>query len=126
MANVKVTVKGPLFDAARNQGVLNKGIRNGTLKLAPRVQAEVKRKLLASGVPSGRYANSITTKVYDSGFGVVKSDDPRKLRTWLETGRRRGVKTRRKGAYAWRAGKNLAKAENKAGYYEAEIAAVLR
>ena len=125
-ASVKIKTSGPLFDAARNQGVLNKGIRNGTNKLVPKVHAEVRRKLAASGVPPGRHSGSITSRVYESGFGVVKSNDPRKLKEWLETGRRRGVKTRRKGAYYWRAGKTLAKTANKSGVYLDEIAAVLK
>lgn len=123
MGSVKVKTNGPLFDQARRNGLLQQGIKAGTQKLLPRVEQAVLSKLDSSlKKPTGRYRRTIKSKVYDSGTGVVKSDDNRKLKTWLETGRRKGVKTRRVGAYAWRAGKRLAAAENKQGYYEAEIA----
>jgi hypothetical protein len=76
-------------------------------------------------VPNGPYIISLRYRTYPTGAGVVNSRDPRKLKTWLETGKRKGVKTKRKGAYAWRAGKKFAAAENKAGYFESEIASRL-
>lgn len=123
MANVKINTRGPIFDRARREGLLKAGIREGTEKLLPRVHAAVVGKLDSSlKNPTGRYRRTIQAKTFESGVGVVNSSDTRKLKTWLETGRRSGVKTKRKGAYAWRAGKALAKSENKAGYYEAVIA----
>ena len=118
MSNVTVKTSGVIFDKARREGVLKQGIAAGTKKLLPRVEATVKMRTPGTGT----YRRSIVSKTYDSGAGVVKSNDTRKLREWLETGRRRGVKTRRKGAYAWRAGKSFVRSEQKQGYYEAEIA----
>jgi hypothetical protein len=134
MATVKVVTKGPLFDQARREGVLNKGIANGTKKLLPKVQQVVQAKLDKSLAPpeeSGRFRRSIITQMYPSGTGVVKSNDRRKIRTWLET-RRRGDSRRGqavnklgRGAYMFRAGKTFAKNEQKRGYYEEEIAKAL-
>lgn len=119
MASVKIKTTGPLFQSTA-PAVLDAGIRAGLEKLLPRVEATVRLKTPGAGT----YRRTILGKVKGtgSGFGVVASTDPRKLRTWLETGKRRGVKTARKGAYAWRAGKTMAKNENKAGYFEEEIA----
>lgn len=126
-SNIRVIKRGPIFDDARRKGLLEQGMRAGTEKLLPRVRRAVTDKLHStSGIDTGRYLHSIGDKVYASGAGVVRSDDPRKLKTWIETGKRRGVKTARKGSYAWRAGKALARSENKAGYYEAEVAKVLQ
>lgn len=120
--NVRITKTGPLFDEAKRRGLLNKGIANGTRKLLPRVEAAVQAK---APKQSGTFAASVTGRTYPNGMGVVRSRDSRKLKTWLETGRRRGVKTKRKGAYAFRAGKRVAQTENKQGYYAAEIARLL-
>lgn len=124
--NVKVKTAGPLFDKARREGLLREGVKAGTKKLLPRVQDAVTGKLDSSlKAPTGRYRRTITSKIYDSGTGVVKSKDKRQIKTWLET-RRRGGQRLGKGAWAWRAGKRLAATENKAGYFEAEIARRLR
>lgn len=131
MASIKVKTTGPIFDAARRRGLLEEGIREGTRKLLPRVQEVVQRKLDSSLKPpeeSGRFRRSIVTRLYKSGTGTVTSNDRRKIRTWLEArvrGDTRKGQTRQKlgrGAYMFRAGKTFVKKEQKAGYYEAEIA----
>lgn len=98
----------------------------GTKKLLPKVEEVVRAKLLGSGIPNGPYVRSVSSKAYQTGTGVVKSSDKRKIREWLETGRRRGVKTARKGSYGWRAGRTAAKSAIKAGFYEPEFAKYLR
>ena len=126
-AGVKIITKGVPFDEARRAGVLNAAIVAGTRKLLPRIEATVKLKLSTSLAPpeeSGRFKRSIVSRVYPNGTGVVKSTDTRKIKTWLER-RTRGRQSLGKGAYAFRAGKALAKRENKQGYYEAEIARAL-
>lgn len=97
-------------------------MRAGMAKLMPRVEEAVRAKFQASGVPSGRFTGSIHSTVLAGGGGVVASRDTRPLKTWLETGRRRGVKTKRRGAYGWRAGKKVAKDLNKQGFFADEIA----
>ena len=121
MSSVKVRTVGPLFDAARREGALDAGIDAGLRRLVPQVEARTREKFSASGIPAGRFLASIQGEVRE-GIGNVSSSDPRRLRTWLETGRRRGVKTRRKGAYGWRAGKKVAKDLNKQGFFAEEIA----
>lgn len=114
---VKIKLEGPVFDEARRKGLLREGIREGTKALMPRIEATVKLKTPGTG----RYRRSIKSKVYDSGAGLIHSDDPRRLKTWLETGRRRGVKTARKGAYAYQAGRRQANSLKKQGFYEDHI-----
>jgi hypothetical protein len=121
VATVKVKTTGVIFDKARREGVLKAGIAAGTKKLLPKVERVVIQKLNFKNA-TGRYERSISSKVYDSGLGVVRSTDKIKRKTFLETGVRSGVKTKRKGSYAWRAGKSFVRSEQKQGYYENEIA----
>lgn len=123
MANVKIVTNARLNRWKANGDAENvrKATVAGTSKLLPKVQDVVRQKLLSSGIPSGKYVNSLGHKVYQTGTGVVKSNDKRKLREWLETGRRKGVKTKRKGSYGWRDGKKAAKSAIKAGFYEPEF-----
>ena len=126
MSTVKVAISPRLKEWGRSDPTkLNRGIRAGTALLVPRVVTSVKDKFKASGVPNGPYLNSITGKTYDRGMGYISSKDERKLKTWLERGTRGGKKTARKGAYGWRAGKALVKAENKAKYYDDAVAKAL-
>jgi hypothetical protein len=125
MATVKVKTTGVIFDKARREGVLKAGIAAGTKKLLPKVERVVTQKLNFKNA-TGRYERSISSKVYDSGLGVVRSTDKIKRKTFLESGVRNGVKTRRKGNYAWRAGKSFVRSEQKQGYYQEEIARRLR
>lgn len=122
MSNVKVSLSPRLQEWGRGNP---KGLREGTVagskKLAPRVEAEVRTRLF---IGSGAYRKTVTSKVYASGMAVIHSTDKIKRKTWLESGRRKGVKLW-KGTGAWAAGKRLAKSENKAGYYEREIASRL-
>jgi hypothetical protein len=128
MAAIKVVTNARLNRWKANGDIANvrKATAAGTRKLLPKIEETVRQKLISSGIPAGQYTRSITSKAYDSGTGVVKSNDPRKLREWLETGRRRGVKTKRKGSYGWRAGKTAARSAIKAGFYEPEFARYLR
>jgi hypothetical protein len=105
---------------------VNKGMYEGTKKLAPRVREEVIAKFKANGVPDGPHLHSIEARVYKNGMGYIHAKDERKIKTWLERGTRGGKKTARKGARAWAAGKSLVRKENKAGYYEAEIEKALK
>lgn len=126
MANVTVRTRGLIFDEARRRGVLQQGIRAGTQKLIPRVVDAVQGKLDSSlKEPTGKFRSGIKGQVYASGFGVVKSTDPRRRKTWIERRTRGGVRLG-KGSYAFRAGKKVAREANKQGFYQAEIARRLR
>jgi hypothetical protein len=125
MATVKVKTTGVIFDKARREGQLKAGIAAGTKKLLPRVERVVIQKLNFKNA-TGRYERSISSKTLENGGGVVRSTDSIKRKTFLETGKRSGVKTKRKGNYAWRAGKSFVRSEQKRGYYQEEIARRLR
>ena len=121
---MKVTIKtqGPIFDEARREGLLEAGIAAGMKELVARVEATTKSKVLGSGIPSGPFVRSIKGEVKKpANVGVIRSDDTRPIRTWLERGTRRGVKLRKQsGGFA--AGKNQARTLNKQGFFEDEIA----
>lgn len=125
---VKITTTGWLADQARAKGVLQQATKEGTKKLLPQVKQAVIDKLDRSLVPpeeSGRFKGSITTRIYDSGTGVVKSNDTRRIKTWIER-RTRGGKRLGKGAYPFRAGKTFAKKAIKQDFYAPFLVRALR
>lgn len=126
MSRVTVKTSGIIFDEARRRGVLQQGIKAGTEKLLPQVIDAVQGKLRSSlKEPTGRYEASVRGRVYDTGTGVVKSTDTRRINTWIER-RTRGGTRLGKGAWAFRAGKKVAREANKAGFYHDEIVRRLR
>lgn len=101
----KVTFNGKLFTAPKQ--AITAGKRAGLSQAGTQIEATIRLK---TPKRSGAFVSGIRREVWSSANGVtIAAKYPKKIRTWLETGKRRGVKTNRKGAYMFRAGKTKAK-----------------
>lgn len=128
MATIKVDMSPRMkrWMADGDLGKVQRATIEGTRKLLPQVENTVKAKLDKSlKTPTGKYRASITSKVGSMGGGVVKSNDTRDMKTWIEA-RTRGGKKLGTGAYAWRAGKTFARNANKKGFYHEPLEQALK
>lgn len=101
----KVTFNGKLFTAPKQ--AITAGKRAGLSTAGTQIEATIRMKTPRR---SGAFAAGIRREVWTSANGVtIAAKYPKRIRTWLETGKRRGVKTKRKGAYMFKAGKAKAK-----------------
>ncbi len=119
---MSVKFSGPLFDAPR--ATIRTANRKALSTVGTQISATIKLKTPRD---TGRFVAAIEREVWRNANGVtVKADySGPKIRTWLETGKRNGVKTQRKGSYMFRAGKTKAKQINYQSIVGAEIAKLL-
>lgn len=97
-----VEISGPLFDGDTTRRV-HAAVDRGLLDLAEQGERYLKDELRgALRVQTGRYVGSIEAGRKASLSAGVRSVDTLRRKTFLETGRRNGVKTRRKGGWYFR------------------------
>lgn len=105
MPTTNVHFNGKLFTAPEQ--AFRKGKTAGLSSAGTQIEATIKLK---TPKRTGAFAAGIKREVWSNANGVsIAAKYPKKIRTWLETGKRRGVKTKRKGAYMFKAGKAKAK-----------------
>lgn len=98
----QVVIDGPLFepDMVRR---LHAAIDEGILDLAQQGERYLKDELRgAFRVSTGRYVGSIESARKGGLRAGIHSSDKLRRKTFLESGYRRGVKTRRKGGWYFR------------------------
>lgn len=117
-----VKFSGPLFNAPKQ--TIQAANKKSLSTVGTQIAATIKLKTPKN---TGQFAGSIDRKVWSGANGVSVSATYRgpKIRTWLETGKRKGVKTQRKGSYMFRAGKTKAKSIDYQAIVGAEIARML-
>lgn len=107
MVNLAASVifEGVLFSSARDRIVRN-GL-NEMKRRAAKEGAKLVRAHLNSGhgVRSGDFKSSIHGELRKNRYGLISTDHKPVIGTWLETGKRRGVRTRFRGYAMFRRGR---------------------
>lgn len=124
-ANMKVEFNGPIWNPFVGRA-MRKAASGEIEKLAHEgAQFVVEEMQPGHGVLSGAFASSISGELRGELLGVVRSDSALPIRTWLETGYRRGRKTGRRGGYFFRHGKTKLAATGPADRIGKAVAKVL-
>lgn len=97
---IEVTRRGGLWGSGPKD--LRKGIRKGTEEITRKGKLRAGLELRPGhGLLTGAFKSNLQTEQMGLS-GLLKSGDERPIKTWIETGRRRGKKTRFRGTGVFR------------------------